>query len=121
MDKLEKWTELLNGGKDKPTNWLSDQVFKKNIEAMGKGGDGWDDFPLFTRKIFIASAARDYDKIHYIAELLKTIPVTPEYERAKTLILAALEELQEGLRDNVLGVMDNQILFPNDEESEIDK
>lgn len=76
----------------------------------------WDDFPLFTKKIFINTTQRDYNKADAVVKFLESIPIEMEYKKGLNIVIQALNELKDSLKNQVLGVIDNQILFPNDKE-----
>lgn len=47
---------------------------------------------------------------------MESIPIEMEYKKGLNIVIQALNELKDSLKNQVLGVIDNQILFPNDKE-----
>ncbi|MFT8282855.1 phage/plasmid primase, P4 family [Streptococcus agalactiae] len=51
-----------------------------------------------------------------VVKFLESIPIEMEYKKGLNIVIQALNELKDSLKNQVLGVIDNQILFPNDKE-----
>ncbi|HGI8574383.1 TPA: hypothetical protein ACJVH5_001044 [Streptococcus agalactiae] len=117
MTTEEYFKKLLEDSEKHPTNWLSDRVLDKNIKMLDEDIEAeWDDFPLFTKKIFINTTQRDYNKADAVVKFLESIAIEMEYKKGLNIVIQALNELKDSLKNQVLGVIDNQILFPNDNE-----
>lgn len=117
MTTEEYFKKLLEDSEKHPTNWLSDRVLDKNIKMLDEDIEAeWDDFPLFTKKILINTTQRDYNKADAVVKFLESIPIEMEYKKGLNIVIQALNELKDSLKNQVLGVIDNQILFPNDKE-----
>lgn len=115
MTTEEYFKKLLEDSEKQPTNWLSDRVLDKNIKMLDEDIEAeWDDFPLFTKKIFINTTQRDYNKADAVVKFLESIPIEMEYKKGLNIVIQALNELKDSLKNQVLAIMLKQYtnLFP---------
>lgn len=128
MDKLRGYRVMLGLTQKDMSDKLNISLQSYNNKETGKSAFNdkerldedieaeWDDFPLFTKKIFINTTQRDYNKADAVVKFLESIPIEMEYKKGLNIVIQALNELKDSLKNQVLGVIDNQILFPNDKE-----
>lgn len=102
--------------KERKPNWMSDKILEES--------HGQIDPPFYTKSIFLSNRQNHDKQLKIIIELLEGGGVTFSDEigeiggeRAQEIVITALKTIKSTMNSDIYGVMDDQIQFPNDNNS----